>query len=563
MIELFSRRDDGLSLSEIAAALHVPVSSAHALLRLLQTRGYLDRSQDGRRYRPGKKLFEVSRRYVEQADPYAAARRLMRKVAEQCGQTVHLSTLAGCDSVYVDGIASRSALGLASRAGMRMPAHTTADGRALLADLPDDVLASLYADAEWPHLSDRTPISLQALQRECEEVRWTGVAHDVGGAERGVHAVAAALPVDYGSPPLALSIAAPTSHLDSDGLRRMLGVLREAVPPSATSPAAPCPCIGWSLATMHVDTYVEFRRVADAVMARHHGTILWTDAHDDADKQAIDVDRLLDQQPCAVLIHPVNAATSDALFSAARRRGVLAVCFQRPTRSRAFDFFVGGDTYREGCMQAHALARALDGHGSVLIIQGDAYNDNARNIAQGNHDALAEYPNITVLESQPSSLWSRESAQDITREVLASDAAGSLRGIVAANDDMAVGVAEVLAEAGLTARVKLVGGDGDAATVELIRRGAMLGTAFQDPALLATTALEDVLRVCAGSLSVAEMPRTNIIYAPAAPLVAVQEIPYTWIDASNLAILESYWAARGETSPAGAARFATHTWERR
>jgi IclR family KDG regulon transcriptional repressor len=541
ILELFAQQTDGMTLSEVAVALDLPISSVHDLLHLLVAQSYLERPA-GRRYRPGPRILELGRRYSALADPYAAARRLMHKVAERCRMAVHLAALAGREIVYVDGVVTRSALGLVSQVGARLPAYATADGKALLALLPDEVLASRYASASWPRLTDRTVASFDALMRELEEVRWTGFAHDVEGVERGMHCVAVALPQSFGQA-LALSIAAPMAHLDADGLRRTLGVLQEIVAPRPVSPPPPGGRIGWSLATSHVDTYVEFRRAANEAMAGRGGQIVWTDANDDANKQAIDVDHLLEQQPCAVLIHPVNAATSDALFAAVRRRGVLAVCFQRPSRSKDFDFFVGGNTYQEGCMQAHALARALNGRGGVLVIEGDPYNDNARNIALGNRDTLACYPDITVLESQPSPLWSRETARAIAQEALATHGRDHLVGIIAANDDMAVGVAEVLLDQGLAGQIQLVGGDGDAAALELIRRGVMVGTAFQDPALLAAMALDDVMRVCDGSLTPSDFPRSSIFYAPAGPRVAVRTIPYTWIDRTNLALLDAYWAS--------------------
>jgi ABC-type sugar transport system substrate-binding protein len=128
-----------------------------------------------------------------------------------------------------------------------------------------------------------------------------------------------------------------------------------------------------------------------------------------------------------------------------------------------------------------------------------------------------------------------------------------LHGIIAANDDMAVGVAEALAMHGLAGRVQLVGGDGDAEVLDHIRSGLMAGTAFQDPAQLAVTALDHVLGVCAGTIAVADFPRSSIFHAPAGPAVAICDVPYTWIDRENLALLATYWAARTTTTPVAVA----------
>lgn len=553
ILELFSQRQDGLTLSEVATALAVPISSLHALMRLLQARGYLDRRADGRRYQPGPRLVELGRRYADLAGTHAAARHLMRTVADRCGEAVHVAVLAGREIVYVDGIAARYPFGVVARIGMHLPAHAAAAGKALLATLPDDVLVARYADADWPRLTYRTPPSLDALQREIEEVRWTGYAHDVEGVDRGMQCVAVTVPPEPGMVSAAISVSVPTARLEDDGLQRILGVLREVVPPLVAPPARPDGrLIGWSLANTHHETYREMRRAATEAVAQRGGRILWTDAHDDPDKQGADVDRLLEQRPDALLIQPVNAVSADRLFTMAQQRGVLAVCFQRPARSRAFDFFVGGNTYHEGCMQVHGLARAIGGQGGVLVIEGDPYNDNARNIAQGNRATLARYPGITLLDSQPSGIWSRETARAITQEALATYGADRLNGIIAANDDMAVGVAEVLTARGLAGRIALVGGDGDAEVLDLIRSGSLAGTAFQDPALLAVTAVDHVLGVCEGSVTVDTMPRASIFHAPAGPTVAVLDVPYTWIDTTNLSLLEDYWSGRAVTvsSPA-------------
>ena len=201
-------------------------------------------------------------------------------------------------------------------------------------------------------------------------------------------------------------------------------------------------------------------------------------------------------------------------------------------------------------MQAQGLAEALDGSGGVLVIEGDPYNDNARNIAQGNRDTLALYPHLALLDSQPSALWSREAAGQLVREALAIHGPDRLRGIIAANDDMAVGIAEILVEEGLAGRVALVGGDGDHETLELIRRGVMNGTAFQNPAVLAVTALTSVIGVIDGTTQVADLPRASVFYAPAGPPVSVLDVPYTWIDRVNLEVLGRYWSGRAANTQA-------------
>ena len=117
--------------------------------------------------------------------------------------------------------------------------------------------------------------------------------------------------------------------------------------------------------------------------------------------------------------------------------------------------------------------------------------------------------------------------------------------IIAANDYMAYGIADLLAEQGLTQQIAVVGGDGDPQAIDRIRAGALAGTVLQDSAGMAIQALDYVLRVLAGSAAITDLPERSLLHVPEGPPVRALDVPYTWIDASNLYVLEDYWAGRG------------------
>lgn len=555
ILELLARQPAGLTLSEVAAQLAVPVSSLHSLLRVLEARGYLTRPPGSRRYCLGPQVPAISRGYLDPDEPYAAARRAMYEVAARCGETVHVAILAERDVVYVAGTAARAPLSVTSRAGMRLPAHTTAAGKALLATLSPDQIVALYANVAWPTSAAHAAGSLNALLRELDEVRWTGYALDLEGLETGLHCVAAVLPRAPDRAPVALSIAAPAARLQGDGLRRLVSTFR-ATPVargSASSPRKRRPLVGWSLSRTGNPVYVQMRQAATEAMARLGGQILWSDAPNDH-KQATDVARLLEEPLDALLIQPCTAVAAAPLFATARQRDLLLVCFHRPVRSRAFDFYAGGDQYRRGCLQTHAVARALGGHGGVLIVEGGSYDDNARSIAQGNRDTLALYPGLELLGSQPCEHWSPEAACELVSEALVTYGPQRLRGVIAANDDMAIAISDVLAGQGLSDQVVLVGGDGDQRALALLRSGRLAGTAFQNSAVLAVTTLEYVVGALNGTVKATQLPRSSIFHAPEGPPVSILDVPYTWVDQTNIAILEQYWAeqAAPQMMPVGA-----------
>src|SRR5204863_78757 len=68
VIELLSKQDAGMSISEIHRALRLPLSSAANIVYTLKSLGYLERSEEGSRYRLSLKMLGISRRVLDRMD---------------------------------------------------------------------------------------------------------------------------------------------------------------------------------------------------------------------------------------------------------------------------------------------------------------------------------------------------------------------------------------------------------------------------------------------------------------------------------------------------------------
>jgi DNA-binding IclR family transcriptional regulator len=93
-----------------------------------------------------------------------------------------------------------------------MPAHCTAGGKALLAQLPTDDLRRLYADGALEQLTPRSLSSVEDLEAELAAIRERGFATNFGQSEPDVAAVAVAVP---GQPNrhAAITVSAPITRL--------------------------------------------------------------------------------------------------------------------------------------------------------------------------------------------------------------------------------------------------------------------------------------------------------------------------------------------------------------
>jgi DNA-binding IclR family transcriptional regulator len=125
---------------------------------------------------------------------------------------VHLARLDGGDVVYRASRESTHQLRLTSRVGRRLPAHSTALGKALLAQRSDDEVAALLP-AELAAISPHTLTELPALFADLAVTRARGYAAERGENTQGLGCVAVAL--SYREPALdAISCSVPLVRLD-------------------------------------------------------------------------------------------------------------------------------------------------------------------------------------------------------------------------------------------------------------------------------------------------------------------------------------------------------------
>ena len=102
-----------------------------------------------------------------------------------------LSVLSGTEALYVAVRKSARPLGLAFNVGMRLPAHLSSSGKAMLAHRPPEEVQRLFGDTPLGRLTHKGPRDLRALQAELALVRERGFSVDDEAVREGVHAFGA------------------------------------------------------------------------------------------------------------------------------------------------------------------------------------------------------------------------------------------------------------------------------------------------------------------------------------------------------------------------------------
>ncbi|MEW9531538.1 IclR family transcriptional regulator [Microbispora sp. NPDC049125] len=221
VLEALSEHGGQAGLSEIAARTGLPYGTIHRLLQTLLARGYV-RQESDRRYALGGALVRIGgvaeRMLAVWAEPYLA------KLVESSGETANLAVLEGDFVVYVAQVPSPRRLRMFAEVGRRVLPHSTAVGKALLADRPD--AASVFRRTGLPRRTDRTLTTVGALLDELDAVRARGYALDLGEEESGVHCMA--VPVHDGARTFAaLSVSGPAERIDAIEREELAAILRK------------------------------------------------------------------------------------------------------------------------------------------------------------------------------------------------------------------------------------------------------------------------------------------------------------------------------------------------
>jgi DNA-binding IclR family transcriptional regulator len=215
-----------VTLDRLAAAVGLPRSSAYHLVNAMIAEGFVVHLPDEHRYGLGVAAFEVGSGYARQEPLQRISRRQLARLVDRVGQSAHLAVLHGRDVLYVVEERAPGRPPLVSDVGVRLPAHLTASGRAVLAGLPAAQVRALYPDrSAFVDRHGIGPTSLSALRTLLAETRQRGYAVEEGEVTPGFASVAAAVLDHNGHPVAGVAVTYPVS--DGPSLASLARATRE------------------------------------------------------------------------------------------------------------------------------------------------------------------------------------------------------------------------------------------------------------------------------------------------------------------------------------------------
>ncbi|HMO57381.1 MAG TPA: IclR family transcriptional regulator [Roseiflexaceae bacterium] len=208
LLKAFDSDTPELGVNDLSRRVGLHKSTASRLLATLEHAGLVERVPGTEKYRLGFELVRLAGYVRHYGDLRELARPVLADLAAQTSETVHLAVLDGDEVINLEQIEAPHMLREANWVGRRTPLHCVANGKALLAWLPDPQSAAIYA-APLAQYTDRTITDPHLLRRQMAQVRRCGYAVALGEIEIGLHAVAAAICDRDGLPLAAVSVSGP------------------------------------------------------------------------------------------------------------------------------------------------------------------------------------------------------------------------------------------------------------------------------------------------------------------------------------------------------------------
>jgi len=210
VLKCFTAKTPELKTSEVANKIGIHRVTAHRLLGTLSNANLLHKDINRGVYTIGPELYVLGSIYIENNDIYRSASPVVKKINEVTGEVVAVNVLDGRGDIM---LLMREERQIGFRWGSHVsslyPAYSTAGGKALLSELNEEEIDSLYPEERLNQLTANTISTKTQLKRELEKISKTGLAFTNEEYLDGIESVGSVIHDATGKAAASLVIAIP------------------------------------------------------------------------------------------------------------------------------------------------------------------------------------------------------------------------------------------------------------------------------------------------------------------------------------------------------------------
>lgn len=214
--------DGPMGVTDVAARVGLPKSTAARLLASLAGEGAVEQVPGETRYRLGARLATLASGLHETRGLVAIARPTLVALAGETGEAAGLSVPDGRTMHYVDQVDSPNPVSVRDWTGSRIPMHAVPSGQVILAYIGPPALARFLAQP-LERFTGRTLTDAAALLERLRDVRREGHAWAREEFAEGIVSVAAGIAGPDGELVAAVHVHGPTYRFPAPGREAAIG----------------------------------------------------------------------------------------------------------------------------------------------------------------------------------------------------------------------------------------------------------------------------------------------------------------------------------------------------
>ncbi|MBX3695113.1 MAG: IclR family transcriptional regulator [Steroidobacteraceae bacterium] len=211
ILEAFEEKRRPLTLRELAEHCGIPVSTSHALVHTLLSRGYLYQTSRRKDLYPTRRILDMAATIVA-FDPYLERiAPTLEQLRLETSETVLLGKRRDDRILYLEVLESPQTIRYSSRAGELKPLHSSAIGKVMLGAMDTAALRTWLAAHPLPQITGNTIITCEQLLENLEAGHRCG--YFVTSGENVPDVTAVAIPIVINSELLGLAVAGPSHRM--------------------------------------------------------------------------------------------------------------------------------------------------------------------------------------------------------------------------------------------------------------------------------------------------------------------------------------------------------------
>ncbi|MCL1827948.1 MAG: sugar ABC transporter substrate-binding protein [Oscillospiraceae bacterium] len=250
-------------------------------------------------------------------------------------------------------------------------------------------------------------------------------------------------------------------------------------------------------------------------------SVVHWDAEYDPNRQVTLIQEAVTQGYDAIVIEAMDPFALNGAIEEAEKAGIPVISVNAAEPQTVHTLYMAGADYSSGWASAELMVGMSGNEGTAIVLDCPPAMKPAARMGTGFEEYIQQKTNIRLIEQLGIENWSADNAQISMRDCLTKYGPGEITMVYCANDDIAMGAANAIDQAGRADEGIIVWGfNGFRNGLELVKEGKLAGTMFGDTYVQNATAFYFAMYAIATGLTgqTAGYTRTPVVEQPMLPV---------------------------------------------